>query len=91
MERWAPQLIQLEARDHFNMKLNSSAVRESPWTQSNGTKAIIKNLQLQQVQTLRTMHLTIGVFSLVVVLLTVYRIISDARRAAAAQYSVTSR
>jgi hypothetical protein len=88
MERWAPQHIQLDARSHFNMTLNTSAVREVPWTAQNGTRAIIAGLKLQQVQTLRTMHLTIGVFSLVVVLSTVYRIISDARRAAAVQYPV---
>ena len=85
MERWGPQHVQLDARSHFNMTLNTSAVREVPWTAMNGTRAIIASLQLQQVQTLRTMHLTLGAFSLALMLLTVHRIISDARRAAAVQ------
>lgn len=89
METWAPQPIQLDARSHFNMTLNTSAVRDSPWMASNSTREIIAGLKLQQMQTLRTMHLTIGVFSLVVALATVYRIVSDARRTAAAvQYPV---
>lgn len=85
MERWAPHEIQLDARSHFNMTLNTSAVREVPWTAQNSTRAIIANLKLAQVQTLRTMHLTLGAFSLAVTLLTVHRIISDAKRAAAVQ------
>lgn len=85
MERWGPQHVQLDARSHFNMTLNTSAVREVPWTAMNGTRAVIASLQLQQVQTLRTMHLTLGAFSLGLMLLTVHRIISDARRAAAVQ------
>ncbi|KAF2015344.1 hypothetical protein BU24DRAFT_450080 [Aaosphaeria arxii CBS 175.79] len=87
MERWVPPTVQLDARSHFNMTLNVSAVREVPWTASNGTRALIANLQLQQVQTLRTMHLTLGAFSLALALLTVHRIISDARRVAAVQVS----
>jgi hypothetical protein len=91
MERWAPQHIQLDARSHFNMTLNTSAVREVPWTAQNGTRAIIAGLKLQQVQTLRTMHLTVGAFSLAVALLTVHRIISDARRVAAVQVPLRKR
>ncbi|CBX96907.1 hypothetical protein LEMA_P100380.1 [Plenodomus lingam JN3] len=65
------------------MTLNGSSVREMQWTQTNGTRRLIRNLQLAQVQTLRTTHLTLGAFSLALALLTVHRIISDARRAAA--------
>ncbi|KAH9882886.1 hypothetical protein J1614_000252 [Plenodomus biglobosus] len=65
------------------MTLNTSSVREMQWTQTNGTRRLIRNLQLAQVQTLRTTHLTLGAFSLALALLTVHRIISDARRAAA--------
>jgi hypothetical protein len=85
METWALHTFQLDARSHFNMTLNASAVRETPWTASNQTRALIANLQLAQVQTLRTMHLTLGAFSLALALLTVHRIISDARRVAAVQ------
>ncbi|KAG9384724.1 hypothetical protein A1F94_004271 [Pyrenophora tritici-repentis] len=53
--------------------------------QSNATRTLIASLQLQQVQTLRSTHLTLGAFSLALTLLTVHRIVSDARRAAALQ------
>jgi hypothetical protein len=86
MERWAPQHLELDARSHFNMTLNTSAVRDSePWTASDETKQVIASLQLAQVQTLRTMHLTLGAFSLALALLTIHRIVSDARRVAAIQ------
>lgn len=85
MESWGAHFPHLDVRSHFNMTLNASAVREVPWTQSNTTRAVIANLQLAQVQTLRTMHLTLGAFSLALALLTVHRIVSDARRAAALQ------
>jgi hypothetical protein len=83
MERWVPERYQLDARDHFNMTLNASAARETPWIARNETRALIKNLKEQQVQTLRTMHVVLGAFSLAVVLLTVHQIIWDARRVAA--------
>ncbi|KAH8712209.1 hypothetical protein GQ44DRAFT_742590 [Phaeosphaeriaceae sp. PMI808] len=74
------------------MTLNASAVREGgSWTAANGTRRLIANLQLQQVQTLRTMHLTLGAFSLALVLLTVRRIVSDAKRAAALQVTLKKR
>jgi hypothetical protein len=82
-ETWHTHFPTLDARSHFNMTLNASAVREVPWTATNTTRRLIASLQLQQVQTLRTMHLTIGAFSLGLALLTVLRIVSDARRAAA--------
>ncbi|KAH7392966.1 hypothetical protein BKA66DRAFT_411696 [Pyrenochaeta sp. MPI-SDFR-AT-0127] len=82
MESWATHFPRLDARSHFNLTLNTSAVREVPWTQTNTTRTLIANLQLAQVQTLRTMHLTLGAFSLALALLTVRRIVSDARRAA---------
>ncbi|KAH7125583.1 hypothetical protein B0J11DRAFT_309766 [Dendryphion nanum] len=85
MEGWGPQHVQLDARSHFNMTLNTSAVREVPWTAQNSSRALIASLQLQQVQTLRTMHLTLGAFSLALMLLTVHRIISDAKRTSAVQ------
>ncbi|ORY04876.1 hypothetical protein BCR34DRAFT_491200 [Clohesyomyces aquaticus] len=65
------------------MTLNSTPVHEVPWTAQNQTRALIAKLQLGQVQTLRTMHLTLGAFSLALTLLTVHRIISDARKVAA--------
>ncbi|KAF2274240.1 uncharacterized protein EI97DRAFT_131813 [Westerdykella ornata] len=79
MGGWVPQFLQLEARAHFNMTLNASAVREEPWTTRQN---LIFELKLQQVQTLRTMHLTVGCFSLAVALLTIKLIIQDARRVA---------
>jgi hypothetical protein len=88
MEAWHAHFPRLDARSHFNMTLNVSAAREVPWTSRNSTRTLIANLQLQQVQTLRTMHLTIGAFSLVMTLLTVHRIVSDARRAAALQVTL---
>ncbi|KAF2729347.1 hypothetical protein EJ04DRAFT_74844 [Polyplosphaeria fusca] len=91
MERWGLHLAQLDVRSHFNMTLNSSAVRDAPWTANNATRAVIANLQLAQVQTLRTMHLTLGAFSLALALLTVHRIISDARRVAAVQVPLRKR
>lgn len=85
MESWVAQLPRLDARSHFNLTLNTSGVRQAPWTQTNTTRNLIASLQLAQVQTLRTTHLTLGAFSLALTLLTVHRIISDARRAAALQ------
>lgn len=85
MEAWGLHFQELDARSHFNMTLNTSTVREVPWTAENKTRTIIANLQLAQVQTIRTMHLTLGAFSLALTLLTVHRIISDAKRAAAVQ------
>ncbi|USP80617.1 hypothetical protein yc1106_07891 [Curvularia clavata] len=85
MGSWSDYFPHLEARSHFNLTLNTSAVRQVPWTQTNTTRNLIASLQLQQVQTLRTTHLTLGAFSLALTLLTVHRIISDARRAAALQ------
>jgi hypothetical protein len=88
MEAWHTHFPQLVERSHFNMTLNSSAVREVPWTARNTTRSLIASLQLEKVQTLRTMHLTLGAFSLALTLLTVYRIYSDARRAAALQVTL---
>jgi hypothetical protein len=82
---------QLNVRSHFNMNINASAIREVPWTMQNGTRGLIANLRLEKVQTVRTMHLTLGAFSLALTLLTVHRIISDSRRAAAVQYAVRRR
>lgn len=83
MAEWALQHPHLDVRSHFNMTLNTSAVRDNPWTSQNETRTLIGSLKLAQVQTLRTMHLTLGAFSLGLALLTVHRIISDAKRAAA--------
>ncbi|KAF2443661.1 hypothetical protein P171DRAFT_42194 [Karstenula rhodostoma CBS 690.94] len=83
MEGWGLRHPHLDVRSHFNMTLNTTAVRENPWTSQNATRTLIGSLKLAQVQTLRTMHLTLGAFSLALVLLTVHRIISDAKRAAA--------
>ena len=91
MDRWGLHFPHLDARSHFNMTLNASAVREAPWTAQNKTRAIIADLKLAQVQTLRTMHLTLGAFSLALSLLTVHRIVSDARRLAAANASSRNR
>ncbi|KAF9701500.1 hypothetical protein EKO04_000206 [Ascochyta lentis] len=88
MEGWIARLPLLEARSHFNVSLNTSAVSETSWTSTNSTRAVIASLQLAQVQTLRTMHLALGVFSLACALSTVYRIVSDARRAAALQVTL---
>lgn len=91
MEAWHTHFPRLDARSHFNLTLNASAAREVPWTATNTTRKLIASLQLQQVQTLRTMNLTIGAFSLALVLLTVHLIVSDARRAAALQVTLRKR
>lgn len=83
MAGWGLRHPHLDVRSHFNMTLNASAVLDTPWTSQNETRALIGSLKLAQVQTLRTMHLTLGAFSLGLALLTVHRIISDAKRAAA--------
>lgn len=89
MEEWVTRLPLLETRSHFNVSLNTSAVSgSSSWTSTNSTRAVIASLQLAQVQTLRTMHLGLGVFSLALALLMVSRILSDARRAAALQVTL---
>lgn len=89
MVEWVTHTALLESRSHFNVSLNTSAVSATPsWTQTNSTRAVIASLQLAQVQTLRTMHLGLGVFSLALALLMVHRIISDARRAAALQVTL---
>lgn len=88
MEEWLAQLPRLEARSHFNVSLNTSTVSETSWTSTNSTRAVIASLQLAQVQTLRSMHLALGVFSLALALLTVLRILSDARRAAGLQVTL---
>lgn len=85
MEGWDLRHPHLDVRSHFNMTLNSSAVPQNPWTSQNETRTLIGSLKLAQVQTLRTMHLTLGAFSLALALLTVHRIISDASRTAELQ------
>lgn len=66
------------------MTLNTTAASTSTsWMSNDDTRSIIASLQLAQVQTLRTMHLTLGCFSLGMTILTVLRIISDAKRASA--------
>ncbi|KAH7089617.1 hypothetical protein FB567DRAFT_306433 [Paraphoma chrysanthemicola] len=90
-ETWHTHFPKLDARSHFNMTLNASAARDVPWTATNNTRRLIASLQLEKVQTLRTMHLTIGAFSLALALLTVHRIVSDARRAAALQDTLKKR
>ena len=85
MEGWGLRHPHLDVRSHFNWTLNASAVIENPWTSQNETRKLIGSLKLAQVQTLRTMHLTLGAFSLALALLMVHRIISDAKRAAALQ------
>ncbi|KAI8943550.1 hypothetical protein NX059_001546 [Plenodomus lindquistii] len=85
MGSWDGHFSRLDVRSHFNMTLNTTSAREMQWFQTNGTRKLIANLQLAQVQTVRTTHLTLGAFSLALSLLTVHRIISDARRAAALQ------
>lgn len=82
MEAWGLRHPHLDVRSHFNMTINTTAVLENPWTSQNETRTLIGSLKLAQVQTLRTMHLTLGAFSLALALLTVYRVYSDARRAA---------
>ncbi|KAF2710688.1 hypothetical protein K504DRAFT_376599 [Pleomassaria siparia CBS 279.74] len=91
MEKWDPHYSQLDARSHFNVSLNTSAVRETPWTSENTTRTIIADLKLAQVQTLRTMHLTLGAFSLFLALMTVHRITSDARRLASTQSPLSNK
>lgn len=92
MEGWVLRHPHLDVRSHFNMTLNISAAQDSsPWTSTNATRNLIGSLQLAQVQTLRTMHLTLGAFSLGLVLLTVHRIISDAKRAASLQVTLRKR
>lgn len=83
MEKWGLHFPVLDARSHFNISVNTSTIRETPW--NNATKSVIAELKLAQVQTLRTMHLTLGAFSLALALLTLHRIVSDARRLAAVQ------
>ncbi|KAF1961290.1 hypothetical protein CC80DRAFT_577620 [Byssothecium circinans] len=86
MEKWAPHLPDLAVRSHFNLTLNTTAtMKEAPWTSDSAARAKIASLQLEQVQTLRTMHLTLGAFSLAMTMMTVFRIFSDAKRAAALQ------
>jgi len=85
MEKWGLHFPVLDARSHFNISVNSSTMRETPWTTENATRAVIADLKLAQVQTPRTLHLTLGAFSLALALLTLHRIISDARRLAAVQ------
>ena len=85
MEKWGLHFPVLEARSHFNISVNTSTIRETPWASENATQAVIAELKLAQVQTLRMLHLTLGAFSLALALLTLHRIISDAQRLAAVQ------
>src|SRR2546421_3042356 len=89
MERWSSSIV---ARTHLNMALNTTmlntTVNETPWLQTNRTQALISKLQLAQVQTLRTMHVTLGGFSLALTLLMVFRILNDAKRASSLQVSL---
>lgn len=79
MRIWNPQ--HLPRGEHsFNMTVEP-AFSQDNWAERNATRAFIASLQLQKVQTLRTTHLTIGAFSLVVAILTVHLILLDARRA----------
>ena len=94
MASWTPRLPHLDVRDHLFIALNTSAVdnstlRDHSMTnnggQSQATKALIAQLQLAQVQSVRTANIVLGSFSLALALVTVHRIVSDARRAAALQ------
>jgi hypothetical protein len=86
MEKWGLHFPVLDARSHFNISVNTSAIK-SPWNTGNSTRSVLADLKLAQVQTLRTMHLTLGAFSLALALLTLHRIISDARKLAVTQPS----
>ena len=89
MERWSPSIV---ARAHLNMTLNTTlSTLEVSWSQSNRTRMLIDNLRLAQVHTLRTMHVTLGAFSLGLALLMVLRILYDARRVSSLQVTLRPR
>ena len=60
--------------------MNPNYITESQ-SQFNQTVTLINNLVLSKVQTLRTMHVSLGAFSLALGLMMIVRIINDARRA----------
>lgn len=89
MERWSPSIV---ARAHLNMTLNTTlSTLEASWSQSNRTRMLIDNLRLAQVHTLRTMHVTLGAFSLGLALLMVLQILHDARRVSSLQITLRPR
>ena len=89
MERWSPSIV---ARAHLNMTLNTTlSTLEASWSQSNRTRMLIDNLRLAQVHTLRTMHVTLGAFSLGLALLMVLQILRDARRVSSLQVMLRPR
>lgn len=94
MERWSPDVV---ARVHaaampLNTTLNTTLTNlGTSWSPSNQTRMLIKNLQLAQIQTLRTMHVTLGAFSLALTLLIVIRILHDARRVSSMQVTLRPR
>jgi hypothetical protein len=89
MEIWSPSVV---ARAHLNMTLNTTlSTLEVSWSQSNRTRMLIDNLRLAQVHTLRTMHVTLGAFSLGLALLMVLRILYDARRVSSLQVTLRPR
>ena len=97
MESWHARLPHLDLRGRLFIPINTSAVDNSTLRNQsssgranatnvvNATKALIANLQLAQVQSVRTANIVLGAFSLALALVTVHRIVSDARRAAALQ------
>lgn len=89
MERWSPSIV---ARAHLNMTLNTTlSTLEASWSHSNRTRMLIDNLRLAQAHTLRTMHVTLGAFSLGLALLMVLRILHDARRVSSLQVTLRPR
>jgi hypothetical protein len=89
MERWSPSIV---ARAHLNMTLNTTlSTLEASWSHSNRTRMLIDNLSPAQVHTLRTMHVTLGAFSLGLALLMVLQILHDARRVSSLQVMLRPR
>ncbi|KAF2491708.1 hypothetical protein BU16DRAFT_516199 [Lophium mytilinum] len=88
VERGQNSVIKAASNGTVNSTLANSG---TTWPKTNHTKQVIKSLQLAQVQTLRTMHVTLGAFSLALVLLMIARILNDARRVAAYQVPLRPR
>jgi hypothetical protein len=100
MERWDVSIVAtlVSRGDLYANKAASKATLNSTlansgttWHATNHTNEVIKNLKLANVQSLRTMHVTLGVFSLILVLIMIARILNDARRVAAYQVPLRPR
>lgn len=74
----------------MGMMMNGTYITQTQ-AQFNHTVMLINSLLLSKVQSLRSMHVALGAFSLVLGLMMIIRIVNDARKSAALQVTLRPR